>query len=143
MIQPLYYTSVKAESKTCVRELPSQIIGSLLKPMVTSRKRRLVRTPIPSRQVILFFLSSDDIDQHLAHLNTHLGLYYPNMLSPSLVAIAVLFVSLLCAPSIKPKSRPRRLGSDPGLLNLRTWLARIHFLWSGRKLIEQNYHKVG
>ena len=58
------------------------------------------------------------------------------------IAAVVLCVSLFCAPSVKAKSRPQRLGRDPGWFNLRAWLARIDFLWNGRKLIEQSYRRV-
>ena len=55
---------------------------------------------------------------------------------------ASLLVLLLSAPSVKSKSKLPRLGKDLGLLNLRTWLARIYFLMNGRDLVEKSYLKV-
>ena len=55
---------------------------------------------------------------------------------------AALVVLLLSAPSVKSRSTLPRLGKDLGLFNLRIWLARIHFLMNGRKLVEQSYLKV-
>ena len=59
-----------------------------------------------------------------------------------LITAVVLCVSLFCAPSVKTKSRPQRLGRDPGLFNLRAWLARISFLSNGRKIVDQGYRSV-
>ena len=56
--------------------------------------------------------------------------------------VAVLFLAVFFSPSPKAKARPQRLGRDPGLFSLRTWLARIDFLFNGPKLIEQSYQKV-
>lgn len=65
------------------------------------------------------------------------------MPSPSFwLAAAVLALLLFYAPSAKPKSRPHRVGKDPGRFNLRTWLARIDFLRNGQELIEQSYRQV-
>jgi hypothetical protein len=58
-----------------------------------------------------------------------------------LIAMALLAL-ILSAPSSKHSSGLRRLGGDPGLFNLRIWLARIQFLWAGAKLVDQSYQKV-
>lgn len=58
-----------------------------------------------------------------------------------LIAVA-LFALVLSTPGTKHSSGLRRLGRNPGLFNLKIWLARIQFLWSGPQLVDQNYLKV-
>lgn len=61
--------------------------------------------------------------------------------NPYWLAAALLFALVIYAPSIQPKLSPRRLGKDPGLFNLKIWLARIDFLRNGQKLVQQSYRR--